>query len=179
MREAFDWEHGVFLGATMSSEQTAAAFGTVGQLRFDPFAMLPFCGYNMASYFEHWLAMGEKAGAQPPRIFYVNWFRKGADGTFLWPGFGDNSRVLEWVFRRLEGKVEADETPVGLVPRKGDLNVAGLDITDAALDEVLSVDVNALRDELPQVTEHLAKFGDSLPAPVRAQFEALKQRLGA
>src|SRR4051812_490715 len=179
VREAFDWEHGVFLGATMSSEQTAAAFGTVGQLRFDPFAMLPFCGYNMASYFQHWLDMGEKAGPNAPRIFYVNWFRKGADGKFLWPGFGDNARVLEWVFRRVEGKVGAEETPIGLVPKKGDLDVEGLDITDAALDEVLSVDVDALRDELPQVKEHLAKFGDDLPAPVRAQFEALEQRLGA
>jgi len=179
VREAFDWEHGVFLGATMSSEQTAAAFGTVGQLRFDPFAMLPFCGYNMASYFQHWLDMGEKAGAKAPRIFYVNWFRKGADGTFLWPGFGDNARVLEWVFRRLEGKVGAEETAVGLVPRKGDLDTAGLDISDAALEEVLSVDLGALRDELPQVKEHLARFGDQLPAPVRAQFEALEQRLGA
>jgi phosphoenolpyruvate carboxykinase (GTP) len=179
VREAFDWEHGVFLGATMSSEMTAAAFGTVGQLRFDPFAMLPFCGYNMASYFQHWLDMGQKAGAKPPRIFYVNWFRKGADGKFLWPGFGDNSRVLEWVFRRLEGTVGADETPVGLVPKKADLDTDGLDITDEALAEVLSVDEAALRDELPQVKEHLAKFGDSLPAPVRAQFEALQQRLGA
>jgi phosphoenolpyruvate carboxykinase (GTP) len=179
VREAFDFEHGVFLGATMSSEQTAAAFGTVGQLRFDPFAMLPFCGYNMASYFQHWLDIGQRSGAQVPRIFYVNWFRKGADGKFLWPGFGDNSRVLEWVFRRLEGKVGADETPIGLVPRQGDLDVAGLDISDAALAEVLSVDVDALRDELPQVKEHLAKFGDDLPAPVRAQFEALQERLGA
>jgi phosphoenolpyruvate carboxykinase (GTP) len=179
VREAFDWEHGVFLGATMSSEMTAAAFGTVGQLRFDPFAMLPFCGYNMASYFQHWLDMGQKAGAKPPRIFYVNWFRKGADGTFLWPGFGDNSRVLEWIFRRVEGKVGAAETPIGLVPEKGDLDVDGLDISDAALAEVLSVDVDALRDELPQIKEHLAKFGDDLPAPVRAQFEALEQRLSA
>jgi phosphoenolpyruvate carboxykinase (GTP) len=179
VREAFDWEHGVFLGATMSSEMTAAAFGTVGQLRFDPFAMLPFCGYNMASYFEHWLEMGKKAGAKPPRIFYVNWFRKGADGTFLWPGFGDNSRVLEWVVRRLEGKVEADETPVGLVPRKEDIDVDGLDISDAALTEVLSVDVDALRDELPQVKEHLAKFGDDLPQAIRARFEQLEQALSA
>jgi len=179
VREAFDWEHGVFLGATMSSEQTAAAFGTVGQLRFDPFAMLPFCGYNMASYFQHWLDMGAKTGAKPPRIFYVNWFRKGADGKFLWPGFGDNSRVLEWVVRRLEGQVEADETPVGLVPRKEDINVSGLDIADEALTEVLSVDVTALRDELPQVREHLAKFGDDLPAELRAQMQALEQRLGS
>ncbi|HEY4095047.1 MAG TPA: phosphoenolpyruvate carboxykinase (GTP) [Baekduia sp.] len=179
VREAFDWEHGVFLGATMSSEQTAAATGTVGQLRFDPFAMLPFCGYNMASYFEHWLEVGETSGAQLPRIFYVNWFRKDADGKFLWPGFGENSRVLEWVFRRLEGKVGADETPIGLIPQTGDLDTTGLDVSDAALAEVLSVDVDALRSELPQVKEHLAKFGDTLPAPVRAQFEALEQRLGA
>jgi phosphoenolpyruvate carboxykinase (GTP) len=163
----------------MSSEMTAAAFGTVGQLRFDPFAMLPFCGYNMASYFEHWLDMGRKPGAKPPRIFYVNWFRKGADGKFLWPGFGDNSRVLEWVVRRLEGKVEADETPVGLVPRKEDLDTKGLDISDAALTEVLSVDTGALRDELPQVKEHLAKFGDDLPQEIRTQLEQLEQRLSA
>jgi phosphoenolpyruvate carboxykinase (GTP) len=179
VREAFDWEHGVFLGATMSSEQTAAAFGTVGQLRFDPFAMLPFCGYNMADYFQHWLDIGEQAGATLPRMFYVNWFRKDADGAFLWPGFGDNARVLEWVFRRVEGNVGAEETPIGLVPKKGDLDIDGLDISDAALQEVLSVDLDALREELPQVKEHLAKFGDALPAPVRRQFEALEQRLGA
>jgi phosphoenolpyruvate carboxykinase (GTP) len=122
--------------------------------------------------------MGSKAGARPPRIFYVNWFRKGADGTFLWPGFGDNARVLEWVFRRLEGKVGADETPVGLVPKKGDLDVDGLDISDEALTEVLSVDEDALRDELPQVKEHLAKFGDRLPQAIRSHFERLEERLG-
>jgi phosphoenolpyruvate carboxykinase (GTP) len=179
VREAFDWEHGVFLGATMSSETTAAAFGAVGQLRFDPFAMLPFCGYNMADYFAHWLAVGQREGAVLPRIFYVNWFRKDADGKFLWPGFGDNSRVLEWVFRRCEGTVGAEETAIGLVPKTGDLDVDGLDITPAALEEVLSVDVQALRDELPQVKEHLARFGDTLPAPLRAQFDALQERLGA
>jgi phosphoenolpyruvate carboxykinase (GTP) len=179
VREAFDWEHGVFLGATMSSEQTAAAFGTVGQLRFDPFAMLPFCGYNMAEYFAHWLEIGATSDATVPRIFYVNWFRKNADGKFLWPGFGENARVLEWVFRRCEGKVGAQETPVGLVPNAGDLNTEGLDITDEALQEVLSVDEDQLRAELPQVTEHLARFGDDLPAPVRAQFATLRQRLGA
>ncbi|HEU4974772.1 MAG TPA: phosphoenolpyruvate carboxykinase (GTP) [Baekduia sp.] len=179
VREAFDWEHGVFLGATMSSEQTAAAFGTVGQLRFDPFAMLPFCGYNMAEYFAHWLKIGQKDGAQLPRIFYVNWFRKSDDGKFLWPGFGDNSRVLEWVFRRCEGKVEAEETPIGLVPRAEDLDTDGLDLAPGALEELLSVDEAKLRDELPQVKEHLARFGDSLPAPVRAHLERLEQRLGA
>jgi phosphoenolpyruvate carboxykinase (GTP) len=178
VREAFDWEHGVFLGATMSSEQTAAAFGTVGQLRFDPFAMLPFCGYNMADYFQHWLDIGVKAGARPPRIFYVNWFRKGDDGKFLWPGFGDNARVLEWIFRRVEGKIGADETPIGLVPKAGDLDTEGLDISAAALADLTSVDEDKLRDELPQVREHLAKFGDRLPAAVRTQFAALEQRLG-
>jgi phosphoenolpyruvate carboxykinase (GTP) len=179
VREAFDWEHGVFLGATMSSEMTAAAFGTVGQLRFDPFAMLPFCAYNMADYFQHWLDIGQTAGAKLPRIFYVNWFRKDAEGKFLWPGFGDNARVLEWVVRRLEGKVGADETPIGLVPKPGELDVEGLDITPAALEEVVSVDLDALRNELPQIKEHLARFGDDLPAPVRAHLDTLEQRLNA
>jgi phosphoenolpyruvate carboxykinase (GTP) len=178
VREAFDWEHGVFLGATMSSEMTAAAFGTVGQLRFDPFAMLPFCGYNMAEYFDHWLEVGEREGAQLPKIFYVNWFRKDDDGKFLWPGFGDNSRVLEWVFRRTEGKVDAVETAIGLVPRKEDLDIEGLSIADGALEELLHVDEDKLRLELPQVEEHLAKFGDRLPAPIRAQLDRLRERLG-
>jgi phosphoenolpyruvate carboxykinase (GTP) len=179
VREAFDWQHGVFLGATMSSEQTAAAFGTVGQLRFDPFAMLPFCGYDMAKYFQHWVDIGEQGDTDKlPRIFYVNWFRKDDDGKFLWPGFGENSRVLEWVFRRCDGEVEADETAIGLVPRKEDLDTEGLDISDGALDELLTVDEDKLRDELPQVEEHLAKFGDRLPAPVREHFDRLKQRLG-
>jgi phosphoenolpyruvate carboxykinase (GTP) len=178
VREAFDWEHGVFLGATMSSEQTAAAFGTVGQLRFDPFAMLPFCGYNMADYFAHWLKIGQEKGAQLPRIFYVNWFRKDDDGKFLWPGFGDNSRVLAWVFRRCEGAVDAEETAIGLVPKAGDLDVAGLDVTNEQLADLLTVDEDKLRQELPQVKEHLAKFGDRLPAPVHEHLERLEQRLG-
>jgi phosphoenolpyruvate carboxykinase (GTP) len=178
VREAFDWEHAVFLGATMSSEQTAAAFGTVGQLRFDPFAMLPFCGYNMADYFEHWLTMGEHDGAQLPRVFYVNWFRKNADGKFIWPGFGENSRVLEWIFRRCDGEAEAVETPIGLVPAPGELNVEGLDLAPEALEELLTVDPAQVREELPQVSEHLARFGDRLPAPVHAQLEALERRLG-
>jgi phosphoenolpyruvate carboxykinase (GTP) len=180
VREAFDWEHGVFLGATMSSEQTAAAFGTVGQLRFDPFAMLPFCGYNMARYFAHWLEIGERGDTDKlPRIFYVNWFRKDGDGKFLWPGFGDNSRVLEWVFRRCDGEVGADETAIGNVPRAGELDTDGLDISAEALEDLLTVDEAQLREELPQVREHLARFGDELPAPVRRHFELLEQRLGA
>jgi phosphoenolpyruvate carboxykinase (GTP) len=179
VREAFDWDHGVFLGATMSSEMTAAAFGTVGQLRFDPFAMLPFCGYNMADYFAHWVSIGERGDADKlPRIFYVNWFRKDADGKFLWPGFGENSRVLEWIFRRCEGKAEAIETPIGLVPAEGELNVEGLDIADGALEELLTVDAEQARAELDQVKEHLARFGDRLPQTVSEQLAALEQRLG-
>ena len=180
VREAFGWEHGVFLGATMSSEQTAAAFGTVGQLRFDPFAMLPFCGYNMADYFAHWLALGAQADPEKlPKIFYVNWFRKDADGKFLWPGYGENSRVLEWVIRRLEGQAEAVETPIGLVPAENDLDIEGLDISEETMRELLTVDAEAVKGELSQVEEHLAKFGDKLPAPVREQFDALKSRLGS
>ena len=126
VREALDWEHGVFMGATMSSEMTAAAFGTVGQLRFDPFAMLPFCGYNMADYFQHWLDIGAQGDPEKlPRIFYVNWFRKDEDGRFIWPGFGENSRVLEWVFRRGNGGSATIETPMGLVPAAGELDVEG------------------------------------------------------
>jgi len=177
VREAFDWEHAVFLGATMSSEQTAAATGTVGQLRFDPFAMLPFCGYDMAKYFQHWLDIGQREGAQLPRVFYVNWFRKGDDGKFLWPGFGDNARVLAWVFRRCEGKVGAVETPVGLVPADGELDTDGLDITPEALHEVLTPDLEAMRQEIPQTQEHLARF-PNLPQELRDQMAALEQRLG-
>ena len=178
-REAFDWEHGVFLGATMASEQTAAAFGTVGELRFDPFAMLPFCGYNMAQYFEHWLEMGKVEGAQLPRIFFVNWFRKDEDGGFIWPGFGENSRVLEWVFRRCEGTAEAEETPIGLIPRREDLNLDGLDLSEEALTALLTVDEEATKGELDQMEEHFATFGDELPQELRAQLDALKERLGA
>ena len=180
VREAFDWNHGVFLGATMSSEMTAAAAGGVGQLRFDPMAMLPFCGYNMADYFGHWVKVGEQAdAAKLPKIFYVNWFRKDDDGKFLWPGFGDNSRVLEWVFRRCDGQSAVVETPIGYVPAPGELDTAGLEIDDAAVEQLLEVDEDALKGELPQVEEHLARFGDDLPAAVREQFEALKARLGA
>jgi phosphoenolpyruvate carboxykinase (GTP) len=179
VREAFDWEHGVFMGATMASEQTAAAFGQVGALRFDPFAMLPFCGYNMADYFEHWLEIGRRGDADKlPRIFYVNWFRKDEDGRFIWPGFGENSRVLDWICRRLDGEVEAVETPIGRVARAEDLRTEGLDLDPAQLELLLTVDEQAVKGELPQVREHLDKFGDRLPSEVRAQFEALEQRLG-
>ena len=179
VREAIDWEHGVFMGATMSSEQTAAAFGKVGQLRFDPFAMLPFCGYNMADYMAHWLEIGERGDADKlPRIFYVNWFRKDEDGKFIWPGFGENSRVLEWVFRRCNGQGEAVETPMGLVPAEGEIDTSGLDVTAEDMSQLLTVDEDGMREELPQVEEHLAQFGDRLPGAVREQLEELKRRLG-
>ena len=176
--EAFDWEHAVFMGATMSSEKTAAAAGNVGELRFDPMAMLPFCGYNMGDYFAHWIEVGKKEGAQLPRVFYVNWFRKDADGNFLWPGFGENSRVLEWVFRRCDGDAGAIETPIGLLPAEGEINTDGLEISDAAMAELLSVDVELVKQQLPQLRDHLATFGDKLPAEVGAQLEALETRLG-
>jgi phosphoenolpyruvate carboxykinase (GTP) len=161
----------------MSSETTAAAAGEVGQLRFDPMAMLPFCGYNMADYFAHWLKMGAREGAQLPRIFYVNWFRKDADGKFLWPGFGENSRVLAWIFRRCEGTAEAVESPIGLLPAEGAIETEGLEISEEAMRELLSVDVELVRQQLPQVREHLAKFGDKLPAELNEQLEALEARL--
>jgi phosphoenolpyruvate carboxykinase (GTP) len=179
VHESFDWEHGVFLAATMSVETTAAAAGAVGTLRFDPFAMLPFCGYNMADYMRHWLEIGRTGDeSKLPRIFVVNWFRKDEDGKFIWPGFGENSRVLEWVFRRCEGAGETRETCLGLVPVAEDIDTEGLDLPAERLEELLSVDPDVIRDQLPQVEEHLATFGDRLPDEIKAQLEALRQRLG-
>jgi phosphoenolpyruvate carboxykinase (GTP) len=178
--EAFDWEHGTFLGATMSVETTAAAAGSVGELRFDPMAMLPFCGYNMADYFGHWLRIGREADASKlPRIFLVNWFRKDDEGKFIWPGYGENSRVLEWIFRRCNGEGETVDTPLGMLPAKGELNTDGLQISDSELEEILSVDPEALREQLPQVEEFLAKFGERLPDGIRGQLKALEDRLSA
>ena len=176
--ESFDWEHGVFLGATMSSETTAAAAGAVGTLRFDPMAMLPFCGYNMADYFAHWLEVASKHPNEMPRIFVVNWFRKDDDGNFIWPGFGENSRVLAWIFRRCDGEAEATETPIGLVPTPESLETDGLHMAPERLNDLLTVDAEVLSEQLPQLEAHLAQFGDSLPRELRAQFEALKERLG-
>jgi phosphoenolpyruvate carboxykinase (GTP) len=175
VREAFDWEHAVFVGATMSSEKTAAAAGKVGELRFDPFAMLPFCGYNMADYFAHWLGFGEREGVKLPRVFHVNWFRKDDDGKFLWPGYGENSRVLAWIFRRCDGEADARETPIGLVPAAGALELNGLD--PERVEAALAVDLDEVRAELSQTQAHLATFGHGLPDAVHAQFEALKERL--
>ena len=176
--EAYDWEHGTFLGATMSVETTAAASGAVGELRFDPMAMLPFSGYNMADYFSHWLKLGAQGDASKlPKIFLVNWFRKDDEGKFLWPGYGENSRVLEWVFRRCNGEGETVETPLGLLPAQGELNTDGLEIDQEALEELLTVDPDALGNQVPQMEEFLGKFGDRLPDGIERQLEALKQRL--
>jgi phosphoenolpyruvate carboxykinase (GTP) len=176
--EAFDWDHGVFLGATMSVETTAAAAGEVGKLRFDPMAMLPFCGYNMADYFGHWLRIGsEHDNAKLPRVFLVNWFRKDADGNFIWPGFGENSRVLEWICRRCAGEGETVETPIGLVPADGELDTDGLELSADEMAELLRVDAHLVREQLAQVKEHLARFGDRLPDELQEQLEALEGRV--
>jgi phosphoenolpyruvate carboxykinase (GTP) len=177
VREAFGWEHGVFLGAIMSSETTAAAAGEVGKLRHDPMAMLPFCGYHMGDYFGHWLKVGATEGAQMPRVFYVNWFRKDDEGNFLWPGFGENSRVLEWVFRRCEGSAEAAETPIGLVPGAGALNTEGLEISEDALAELTAVDPAEWKVELPAIHQHFARFGKHLPDELHEQLADLERRL--
>jgi phosphoenolpyruvate carboxykinase (GTP) len=179
--EARDWKHGVFLGSTMSSEKTAAAAGNVGELRFDPMAMLPFCGYNMADYFAHWLEVGRRKDAKLPRIFYVNWFRKDDDGKFLWPGFGENSRVLAWIFRRCEDSAAANETAIGLVPPVGEggIDTSGLNIDREAVEKLLEVDHDAWSEQLPQMHEHYGKFGDRLPDALRSQLEELERRLGA
>ncbi|MGI8594870.1 MAG: phosphoenolpyruvate carboxykinase (GTP), partial [Solirubrobacteraceae bacterium] len=177
--EARDWEHGIFLGSTMSSETTAAAAGQVGALRFDPMAMLPFCGYNMADYFGHWLRIGREAPVGTlPRIFYVNWFRKDDDGKFLWPGFGENSRVLAWIFRRCDGQAAAVESPLGLVPAPGAIDTGGLTISAQAMEALLTVDPAELAAQLPQVSNHLEIFGDRLPGEIRAQLKDLERRLG-
>jgi phosphoenolpyruvate carboxykinase (GTP) len=179
VHEAFDWAHGVFLGTIMASETTAAATGAVGQLRRDPFAMLPFCGYNMADYWAHWLSFRDRMDeAKLPRVFYVNWFRKTADGSWLWPGFGENSRVLEWVFERCAGRGEPVETPIGYLPAPGTIDTEGLDIPEQDMIELLRVDRDEWRAELPSIDEYLAQFGDRLPPAISEQIEALRRRLG-
>ncbi len=177
--EARDWEHGVFMGSTMASEKTAAAAGNLGELRFDPMAMLPFCGYHMGDYFAHWLEIGRREGAKLPRIFYVNWFRKDEDGKFMWPGFGENSRVLAWIFRRCEDKADAVETPIGLVPPVGEggIDIESLDVSPETMSKLLEVDPEQWQAQLPQLHEHYARFGDHLPEELRAQLEELERRL--
>jgi phosphoenolpyruvate carboxykinase (GTP) len=176
--ESRDWRHGVFIGASMGSERTAAAFGKVGELRFDPFAMLPFCGYHMADYFSHWLSMTERTDeSKLPRIYGVNWFRRDADGKFLWPGYGENSRVLAWIFGRIQGDAGARDTPIGKVPAVTDLDLAGLDVSGADVAAALKVDADEWRDQLPLLEQHFESFGAKFPEPLREQLGELKTRL--
>jgi len=176
--EAFNWQHGTFLGATASSETTAASAGKVGQLRRDPMAMLPFCGYHMGDYFAHWLKIGASSDASKlPKIYYVNWFRQDENRKFLWPGYGENSRVLKWIFERCDGKVHAKDTPIGRIPEVADLDTMGLDIKSTRVDELLGVDVEGWLAEVPLIKEHFAKFGDHLPKGLQDEVAGLEQRL--
>jgi phosphoenolpyruvate carboxykinase (GTP) len=179
VNEASDWRYGTFLGSIISSEKTAAAAGKVGQLRRDPMAMLPFCGYNMADYWSHWLSIGERRGAQLPKIYTVNWFRKSEGGDFLWPGFGENGRVLKWIFDRCEGTAKAVETPIGNLPPVDELDLSGLDLDRDDLQELLSVNVEGWLAELPQIREYYAKFGERMPRVLVDELDGLEQRLRA
>jgi len=175
--EAFDWQHGTFLGATVSSETTAAITGKVGQLRRDPMAMLPFCGYNMGDYFAHWLKIGTSTSASKlPKLFYVNWFRQD-QGKFLWPGYGENSRVLKWIFERCDGKVHAKETPIGRIPEVADLDTSGLNMPAADVEALLKVDIEGWLAEVPLIKEHFAHFGSHLPDELNAEVKKLEERL--
>ncbi len=176
--EANNWEHGVFLGSIMASEKTAAAEGTMGELRFDPMAMLPFCGYNYGDYFAHWLSMTDRTDeSKLPKIFFVNWFRRDEDGRFLWPGFGENSRVLKWVFERVDGGSAAVDTPIGKLPTAAALDTDGLEIADADLDRLLTIDTEGWRAAIPQIREHYAKYGDRLPKQLTAEVDELEKSL--
>ncbi|NNG46967.1 MAG: phosphoenolpyruvate carboxykinase (GTP) [Deltaproteobacteria bacterium] len=176
--EAYNWDHGVFLGATASSEGTAAILDKVAAVRYDPFAMKPFCGYNMGDYFQHWCKMGDRMGAKAPRIYYINWFRKGDDGRWLWPGFGDNSRVLKWMCERVDGKVGAVETPIGLMPKKEDLDLSGLSVSPQDMEELLRVDPQAWKTESSGIEDFFDQFGSRFPDRLKTQLEDFKKRLG-
>ena len=179
VNESFNWQHGTFLGTIISSEMTAAAFGAIGKLRHDPMAMLPFCGYNMADYWGHWLSIGTKAGARLPKIFYVNWFRKNEAGKFMWPGFGENSRVLKWIFERLDGRGEAVETPIGYLPTLDAIDFSGLELDDADKANLLRVEIDGWLQEIPLIREYYAQFGEHIPAQLYEEVEQLQQRLEA
>jgi phosphoenolpyruvate carboxykinase (GTP) len=176
--EALSWLHGTFLGSIMASEKTAAAAGATGDLRRDPMAMLPFCGYHMGDYFAHWLKIGEKAGAKLPKIFYVNWFRKNKDGKFMWPGYAENSRVLKWIFERCDGTAKAVDTPIGKLPADGALDVSGLKVSADDMKELMKVDTAGWKAELPLIHEHFATFGSKLPKALKDELAALEKRLG-
>ena len=176
--ESYDWNHGVFLGATAASETTAANIGAVGNLRHDPFAMKPFCGYNMGDYFKHWIEMGKKLGSNAPKIFYVNWFRKSSDGKFLWPGFSDNSRVLKWMCERVDGKVGTRQTPIGLLPNNGDLDLSGLNISAEEMQELTSINPDEWKAEISGIQKHFETFGSRLPGELGQQLKEFIERLG-
>jgi len=176
--ESFDWDHGVFLGSIMASETTAAAGGAVGNLRFDPMAMLPFCGYNMADYFGHWLKVGAATKSENlPKIFFVNWFRRDEDGRFMWPGYGENSRVLKWIFDRIDGNANATKTAIGYLPSPADIDITGLNVTDADMNALLSIDSEGWKSALPQMRDHYAQFGAKLPAPLATALNELESSL--
>jgi phosphoenolpyruvate carboxykinase (GTP) len=177
VNESLDWDHGVFLGATAASEPTAAALDVKGKIRRDPFAMLPFCGYNMADYWQHWFDMGDRLGENAPNIFFVNWFRKGPDGEFLWPGFGDNARVLKWMCERVAGTAQGEEKPIGYIPRSEDLDLDGLSIDRDAVQDLLDVDVDAWREELADIEEFTSKFGARVPERMTKQLARMRDRL--
>ncbi|HSR62674.1 MAG TPA: phosphoenolpyruvate carboxykinase (GTP) [Gammaproteobacteria bacterium] len=177
VNEGRDWVHGTFLGTIVASEMTAAAFGKIGQLRRDPMAMLPFCGYNMADYWGHWLKMGKKSGAKLPRIYYVNWFRKNDDGKFMWPGFGENSRVLKWIFERCEGTGEAVETPIGNLPTIDAIDFSDLDVDDNEKATLLRVDIDGWLQEIPLIREYYESFGSHLPADLEEQIDKMEKEL--
>jgi len=179
VNEAFDWEHGVFMGSACGSETTAAALGAAGVLRRDPFAMLPFCGYNMGDYFAHWLSFAKKTDrSKLPKVFFVNWFRRSADGKFLWPGYGENSRVLKWICERVEGTAKAQTTPIGNIPTRDALDLTGLGMHDEDINALLAVDLAGWKNEIADVAANYAKFGSSLPKALSEQLESLKQRIG-
>jgi len=176
--EARDWDHGSFLGAIMSSEKTAAAFGNIGEVRFDPYAMLPFMGYNAGDYMGHWLDMGRNADPDKlPKLFWVNWFRKDLDGKFMWPGFGDNSRVIKWIVQRLEGQVGATETPIGMVPQIGDIDRTGIDVDDDTMAALLEVNRDSWKGEIPLIEGHFEFIGERLPDAMKRQLDDLEDRL--
>ena len=179
VNEATSWNQGTFFGSIVSSEKTAAASGTIGELRRDPMAMLPFCGYNMADYWQHWIDVGKRDGARLPKIFYVNWFRKNEQGGFIWPGFGDNSRVLEWIFKRCDGAVEAVETPIGLLPTLDGLNLDQLGLSEDAIASLLRVDADGWMAELPLIEDYYASFGEHVPEELKEELEELKRKLEA
>jgi len=177
--EALNWQHGVFVGATIASERTAAQYGKQGEVRYDPMAMLPFCGYNMADYFAHWLLMGKKMKTKAPKIFCVNWFRQDENGKFIWPGYGDNLRVLDWILSRCNEEAEAQKTAIGYLPKKEDLNTEGLNLSSGALEKLFGVEKGGWQEELGRQREFLNMFGEKLPKEIFAELKAFEARLTA